>query len=269
MSASTGTVTTSDGVDIHYRCEGEGPALLLLHGLGSAGADWQPQIDALKPHYRVIAPDMRGHGLSQIVSNGYDLHQFAADALAVLDHLGVDKAHVCGLSMGGGVAFALAVDATDRVRSLCIVNSGPSARPPNLKFRLYILLRKLMARIYTPGQAAPRVAERLFPGDAQDMRQKREQFIEQLQGMDASVYRKSLYAVLRFDVADRIDRLQMPTLFLSSEWDYTPPEAKLRFVNRMPNARLEVVPETRHALPIEAPELFNRVLINFLGESGT
>jgi pimeloyl-ACP methyl ester carboxylesterase len=260
-------LTTSDGVDLNYSSESEGSPVLLLHGLGSRGEDWRPQIDALSASHQVITVDMRGHGSSQIPTHGYDLHRFAADAREVLDALNVHQAHVVGLSMGGGVAFALAVDSPERVRSLCIVNSGPSSRPPNLKFRLFIWMRRIMARLYKPGDAAPKIAERLFPGDDADMQDKRAQFIDQLKGMDATAYRKSLNAVLDFHVADRIAGLHMPTLFVASEFDYTPPEAKQRFVDMMPNARLEVVKDAHHALPIEAPGKFNPLLKALLVEA--
>ena len=84
---------------------------------------------------------------------------------------------------------------------------------------------------------------------------------------DATAYRKSLNAVLDFHVADRIAGLHMPTLFVASEFDYTPPEAKQRFADMMPNARLEVVKGAHHALPIEAPEKFNPLLKALLVEA--
>src|SRR5579859_4812705 len=93
-----------DGVDIHYESTGTGPAVLLLHGLGSSGRDWEYQIPSLTG-YRVIAPDLRGHGRSSKPGGRYSIAGFAADMAGLLRALGARPAHVVGLSLGGAVAF--------------------------------------------------------------------------------------------------------------------------------------------------------------------
>jgi len=256
------TITTSDQVSIHYTSQGGGPTVVLLHGLGSAGCDWQPQIEHLAARYRVVTVDMRGHGESELTKEGYAIERLARDVLEVMDALKIESAHVMGISMGGALAFQMAVDAPDRVDSLIIVNSGPTARTGSPRYWLYVQLRKLMAWVVSPAKAGPKIAARLFPDPA--MEDKRQAFIRQIARMNPVAYRKSLFALLRWDVVAHLGGMRCPTLFLTGAEDYTPPQAKQRFAAMMPNARVEVVPDAHHALPMEYPEAFNACVDRFL-----
>ncbi len=253
---------TDDGATIHYRSCGCGEVLLFLHGLGSAGEEWAPQVAAFQDRYRVITIDFRGHGHSPAVAHGYAIERFAADVLAVMDAEQILTAHLVGLSMGGAVAFQLAVSAPERVASLAIVNSGPTARPPGVRYALMVLMRKLMARFLSPGQAAPKLAGKLFPEP--DMAPLREQFIERMRGNDPVAYRRSLYGLLGWSVEKHIGGVSIPTVFIAADRDYTPVALKRHFVEQMPNARLEVVRDAHHALPLEHPDRFNVVLARHL-----
>src|SRR3954452_15877428 len=109
-------------LNVHVRLDGppSAPALLLLHSLGTTGDIWEAQAAALSRSFRVIRPDMRGHGLTSVTPGPYSLDGLAGDALAVLDALGIGRAHVAGLSIGGAIAQAIAAHAPDRVRSLIL-----------------------------------------------------------------------------------------------------------------------------------------------------
>lgn len=255
-------ITTSDHVAIHYTVQGEGPNVVLLHGLGSAGADWQPQIEYLQQNFQVITVDMRGHGESEAPSGRYTIERLARDVLEVMDSLGVDGAHLIGISMGGALAFEMAVQRPERVGSLIIVNSGPTAKTGSVKYWFYVQLRKLMAWLLTPAQAGPKIAARLFPEP--DMEDKRQAFIQRVSQMDPVAYRKSLFALLRWDVVAHLGTMSIPTLFLTAENDYTPPQAKEHFAAMMPSAWVEVIPRAHHALPMEYPEVFNAAVERFL-----
>src|SRR5579871_4641348 len=118
--------------ELYFEVAGSGEPVLLLHGLGSSTLDWEPQIEALKGEFRVISVDARGSGKSRdLLKPGgpFTVKQFADDAIALLDHLGAAPAHVVGLSMGGMIAFQLAVDSPRHVSTLTIINSGPELVP--------------------------------------------------------------------------------------------------------------------------------------------
>ena len=107
-----------EGVRLNVLDEGTGQAVVFLHGLGGCWHDWEPQVETWRTDHRVIVIEHRGHGRSDRAPGPYSTDVFAADALAVLRHLGVDHAHVVGLSMGGMIAHKLAVAAPDVVDTL-------------------------------------------------------------------------------------------------------------------------------------------------------
>lgn len=121
-----------DGTVFHVREEGPpgAPALLLLHSLGTTMEIWAPQVPALARQYRVIRMDLRGHGLSGATPGDYSMASLAADAMAVLDALGVAKAHVAGVSIGGRLSLELAASYPERVLSIMPCDTGFISGPP-------------------------------------------------------------------------------------------------------------------------------------------
>ena len=123
------------GLATHVEVEGpeQGEAVLLLHSLGTNLHVWDPQAAALARTHRVIRPDLRGHGLTEAPAGDYTMEQLARDALDLLDALGVRRrAHVCGVSIGGRIAMAMAAMAPDRVASLILCDTALEFRPPEL-----------------------------------------------------------------------------------------------------------------------------------------
>ena len=112
-----------EGVRLNVLDEGSGQAVVFLHGLGGCWHDWEPQIETWRTDHRVIVIEHRGHGRSDRAPGPYSTDLFAADALAVLRHLGVDHAHVVGLSMGGMIAHKLAVAAPEVVDTLVLCDT--------------------------------------------------------------------------------------------------------------------------------------------------
>ncbi|MCC6612334.1 MAG: alpha/beta hydrolase [Anaerolineae bacterium] len=112
------------GADIAYEDIGLGDPLLLIHGGLVSHKEWQPQIEALSDDYRLILPDVRGHGASSRTTEAYSVKQWAADMIGVLDGLSIEQAVVCGHSMGGTVAQQIAVDYPSRVRGLILAETN-------------------------------------------------------------------------------------------------------------------------------------------------
>lgn len=252
-----------DDVELHCEIAGEGEPLLLVHGLGSCTEDWTPQIERFRQDYRVIAFDLRGHGRSSKPREGYSIPRFARDTALLLEALDTGPVHVVGISLGGMVAFQLAVDAPELVKSMTIVNSGPLVPAQTFKQRLPLYVRLLYIRTLGLRRMAKMIAKRLFPEPGQaDLRN---QFIERLAANDKRCYVASLRAIFAgWGVAERLGDIRCPVLFLAADQDYTPVELKQTFVDRMPDARMVVIPDSRHALPMEKPREFNRALADFL-----
>ena len=148
----------SSGVSIHYHVEGDGPPLVLQHGLTSSLQNWYAYgfVEELQKEYRVIMVDARGHGRSGKPHDpkGYGLKLRVNDVLAVMDDLGVSKAHYMGYSMGGRIGFGIVLNALDRFHSLII--GGMSADTPNTDVPpedRISLLRQGMARYVADAEA--------------------------------------------------------------------------------------------------------------------
>lgn len=254
-----------NGADLFYEEAGSGEPLLLLHGLGSSTLDWEHQVAAFKPHFRVIALDARGSGRSHDVDHPagpFSVKQFAADAAAVLDKLGASPAHVAGLSMGGMIAFQLAVDSPGSVRTLSIINSGPRLVPRGFKEHYGMAVRKFVSRFFGPEAWGRILAPKLFPRPDQEAMRK--QFIQRMALNDKKAYWASLKALVGWSVLDRIDTIDAPTLIVHADQDYTALPVKEAYTRRMRNAHIVVVKDARHTLPIEDPEKLFPVLFDFL-----
>ncbi|WP_342380022.1 alpha/beta hydrolase [Myxococcus stipitatus] len=128
MTATTELrVATLDGLRMSYRLMGEGPVLVLLHGFTGAGADWTHvfDLDALSRKYRLVIPDLRGHGRSNNPSEGFTMRQCAADVLALLDSLEVQTCRAIGMSLGGNTLLHAATQAPGRIERMVLVSSTP------------------------------------------------------------------------------------------------------------------------------------------------
>lgn len=252
-----------NGIELYYEDRGAGRPLVLVHGLGTSSADWQYQYPALESRYRVIAPDQRGFGRSTRPPGPYSIEGYAADLCALLDYLEIDRAHFCGISMGGAVSFQLAVDDPQRVRSLAIINSQPSFELNTFRKRMMAASRRWMARRLGLEREARIQLYRNFPGAANREARRR------LQGRfrnDLAPYLAAIDAVAGWTVVDRLDRITAPVLFLAGEHDFTPPQEKAAFAALMSNARVQAFPGARHAMHLQKPDEVNAALLAFFGE---
>jgi len=111
-------------IEINYDVEGEGEPLVLIHGLSGSTRHWFFQIPEFSKHFRVIAYDVRGHGQTDKPKQEYSIKLFADDLRGLMDKLGVDKAHIIGLSMGGYIAQQFALDYPDKVKSLVLADTA-------------------------------------------------------------------------------------------------------------------------------------------------
>ena len=112
-----------------YRLEGRdgGPVLMLAHSLGQDHGMWDPQVADLSAHFTILRYDLRGHGASAVVPGEYAMEQLGADALALVDALGVERFAFCGLSLGGMIGQWVAARAPDRVSGVALANTSPKA----------------------------------------------------------------------------------------------------------------------------------------------
>lgn len=253
-------------INLYYEVHGQGQPLLFIHGLGSSARDWEPQVARFSAAYKVITLDLRGHGQSDKPKGPYSMAQFAADTAGLLKSLWVESAHVVGLSLGGGVAFQLAIDAPSLVRTLVIVNSAPEMVIRTFKERTAVWQRLAIVRLLGMRGMGKALSSRLFPQETPEHAALRATFVERWAENDQRAYLAAMGAMIGWSVTDKLGAIRCPTLVVAAEQDYTPVELKERYTKRILNGELVVIPDAHHATPAERPQEFNAVLAAFLAK---
>lgn len=247
---------------LYYEVTGDGSPLLLIHGLGSSSRDWEMQIEPFAKVYQVITLDLRGHGQSGKPPGPYSIRMFAEDTAALVRRIDILPAHVVGISMGGMVAFELAVHFPQLLRSLTIVNSYPEMRVETLQEHLQVWRRFLILELLGMRGMGRMLGGRLFPFPEQS--DLRETFVSRWAQNNKRAYRESLRAILNWDVESRLGEIDCPVLVVASDQDYVTVEEKRVYTAKIPNAKLVIIEDARHAVTAERPDQFNTVLRDFL-----
>ena len=253
------------GLELAYDEAGSGTPLLLVHGWPLDRTMWAGQLGGLGAYARILAPDLRGFGGST-VRPPYTIDQYADDLVAFLDALGLARAVVCGLSMGGYVAFAMIRRHRDRVRALVLADTRATADTEEARENR----RKQIALIEREGMSA--LADRqLRPMIGRTTLERQPELAESVRRMMASVSPDGAIGALGA-MADRPDStpllatIDVPTLVVGGAEDgITPPGVLRAMAEQIPGSRLEIVEQAGHLSPLERPAAFNHVVSEFLG----
>jgi pimeloyl-ACP methyl ester carboxylesterase len=187
---------------------------------------------------------------------------FAGDCASILKDLECYPAHVMGISLGGMVAFQLAVDYPDLIRKLVIVNAVPDLVPSSIQDMLSYWQRLLIIRLLGMEKMGQVLADRFFTGPGQES--LKAVFVKRWSENHKPSYRASLKAAFGWSIRDRLGEIKAPTLVIGADGDYFPVEDKVAYTALIPEARLVVVNNSKHALPAEKPQEFNDIAENFL-----
>lgn len=255
------------GGDLAVEIRGEGAALLLVHGFPLDRNMWRHQLAGLS-RWRRIAPDLRGFGASSNVAReatGGELRSYADDLVATLDALGVDRAVVCGLSMGGYVAFELLRRHADRVRALILMDTRAEADTPEGRRS-----RDEMAELAMRDGAAA-IAERMLPRLlARATAETQPETVALVRGMIERAAPVGIAAALRAmrdrpDSRELLGAITVPVLALGgSDDELTPPAVMQAMTAAIPGAHFAEVPAAGHLAPLEQPLAVNGLVSDFL-----
>ena len=250
-------------LDLHYVERGAGPALLLIPGIPAIASDWAPLAERLSGSRRVIAYDNRGSGASTVTPAPYTCAQLAGDAVALLDELGIERADLFGMSLGGMIAQELALGWPDRVNRLVLgcTHCGleHAARPEREAGRAFAM--------ETDDWAQRMEALAPFAFAAGVDRELLRRFVEKKAAdvQDPEGYRGQIAAALAHDTYDRLPQIACPTLIVTGDGDRVIPGASSDVLHeRIPGSRLEVVADAGHLFFLEQPEESLRLLEAFL-----
>jgi len=256
--------TLSNGISIEYLDQGEGEVMLLLHGLGSTKADWDNQIQPFSEKFRIIAPDFRGHGNSSkpLSMKEYGIGLCSEDMKLLLEGLNISECNVLGFSMGGAVAFDMAVKYPSLFKKMVIVNTAPDFNNLGWFGKKMVIERTLTLKLKGMNPLAKKVANGMFPEPHQ--KELREAFYARAKSNDVRAYYNSFRTLMRWGIRDEIKNIGIPTLVIASELDYTPVKLKEEYAKKMPDAKVAVVKNSRHGVTMDQPEEFNKLVLNFL-----
>jgi 3-oxoadipate enol-lactonase len=246
---------------LHYRVCGRGEYVLLIHGLGSSGADWELQARALQRHFRVITPDLPGSGYSKPPQGACSIAGFAATLWALLDHLRIARINIVGFSLGGAVALEMALQRPDSVPRLALINSLATYRIDHWRKWLEARVPPVLVGMFGMRRMAALIARRLFPRRWQlPLRQRA---IAVLGTVRAGCYAAMALALEAWSSIDRLHRLKSRTLLISAEHDYTPLAEKHALAAAL-RADIIVVRGSRHGTPFDSTQATNAALLALL-----
>ncbi|TFG15374.1 MAG: alpha/beta fold hydrolase [Promethearchaeota archaeon] len=251
-------------ININYEIKGEGQPLLFIHGLGSSLRDWEDQIPIFSKKYKTIAIDLRGHGGTDKPKGPYSISLFAKDIAELLKTLKFEPVHVVGISLGGAIGFHLAIDYPELTKSLVVVNMSASLPIETFKEKQMFLMRILIVKLLGMKKMGEVLAKRLFIKPEQQ--NSRDKMASRWAENDKKAYLSALKTLKNWSVLDRLPQIKCPTLIVSADEDYTPLDTKKEYTKLIPNAKLVVIEDARHAVTVEKPEEFNSILMDFLSK---
>ncbi|MBX3026084.1 alpha/beta fold hydrolase [bacterium] len=237
------------------------PPAVLLHGLGTDRRLWLYQVPAFCGRVPTLLVDLRGHGRSRGPSGEWTVAEMARDVVRLLRSLGVEKAHLVGLSLGGMVAQQLALDYPYATASLALADTIAGPRPGERQ-------RLAEALAFIDGHDMRQIAEaRLTTAFSESVDPLlRRHFIEQVALNDKATYGRAARAAFSFDVRDRLAEIAAPTLVLIGDADRTFPMPWMEDVaDGIRGARTVRLAGAGHLSNLERPQDFNRAVLDFLG----
>jgi pimeloyl-ACP methyl ester carboxylesterase len=266
-------MATVDGVNLHYEQTGTGTPLVFVHEFAGDARSWHLQVRFFARRYRCIPFNARGYPPSDVPDSveAYSQQRAVDDIKGVLDHLGIAKAHICGLSMGGYATLIFGLQYPERALSLTVAGCGyGSVAADRQAFRqdAEVVARRFeqegmaaVADVYSRGPTRVQFMDK----DPAGWRE----FHDQLARGSARGHALTLRGVQMtrpsvFDLGASLERLDVPTLIMTGDEDEPCLEPAIFMKRTIPTSGLVVIPRAGHTINLEDPEGFNRALLDFL-----
>ena len=254
-----GRVITAGGSAIGVDETGGGNALpiVFLHGVGSDKSVWRPQLAHFGASRRALAFDYPGYGDSDPAPDGTTRDDYAAAILAAMDALGIERAHICGLSLGGVIAIAIHHAAPNRCASLILADTF-AVHPDGQGIYDRSVAGSADMRAFAEARSDFLLAQPADPA-------VRSEVVETMSRIDPAAYCIGAEAVWLADQRDRVAEIDVPTLIVCGDQDRPTPPALSEDLHRMiPGSRLEMIADAGHLTNLEQPAEFNRLVEAFI-----
>ena len=248
-----------DGIALGYDEAGDGAAtaVVFLHGVGSDKSVWRPQLDNFGRERRTIAFDYPGYGESDPAPEGTTRDDYAAAIVSAMSELGIDRAHICGLSLGGVVAIAMNAAAFERIASLILADTF-AVHPDGQAIYDRSLAASSDLRVLAEARVDVLLAQPADPA-------VRTEVVETMARIDSAAYRIGAQAVWLADQRERADDVRVPTLVICGTEDkVTPPALSRELAHLIPGAQYEPIESAGHLSNLERPAEFNTLVGAFI-----
>ena len=266
-----------NGIELAYEITGAGFPVVWCHQFGDDSRGWDPQVKFFSRHYRNVTYNQRGYPPSSAPAapEAYSQQLLLGDLVGLLDYLDIPRAHVVGISMGGGVALNLALNHFERCTSVVIAGAGIGRGDAAQNERE---VERLVNILHTQGMEAFVSSYRDTPSHHAFRRKDPkgwQEYNQRFLSMSAQVAANSQLGIRRarnalLSSAEALKRLRIPTLIMVGDEDAAALEPALQMKREIPGAGLAVFPQSGHSINLEEPALFNQTILNFfhLVESG-
>ena len=236
--------------------------ILFIHGLGSSTRDWHNQVEYFRSYYDIITVDLHGFGQSDRTQRQLTIHDYAQDILELIEHLHVEKPHIIGLSLGAMVCYEIATSYPHLIRSAVFINALPEFIPRSFKEKLNVIFRFAIIRLLGMKILGKVLSKKLFTHSHQQP--LKDEFLQHWSRNKRKNYIAAMKAILNWSVVSKLDRVNIPTLIIAAEHDYTTIESKQKFAAMLPNTTVTIIENSWHATPVDQPDKLNKALMTFL-----
>jgi 3-oxoadipate enol-lactonase len=267
----SGSVNTN-GQDLYYEIHGDGPPLVMVMGIGYDSSLWTlQQVPVLSTRFQVVLLDNRDAGRSSRAEGPYSIADMADDVAGLLDALGIHRTHLLGLSMGSMIGMEFALRHADRLDRLVL--AGPGAAPARnaidpISVWSWVKANDPSGEVFG-GQQFTWLFSTAFLRNQQSVQETIAMLASNPNPVDPKAYARQAQAYLQFDALDRLGGITTPTLVIVGEQDLlTPPWVAREVADGIHGARLEIITGdgSSHVVPLERPDDFNQLVIDFLAE---
>jgi pimeloyl-ACP methyl ester carboxylesterase len=264
---------TVEATRLYYESTGQGETILFLHEYAGDHRSWEGQVRHFSRRFRCVTYNARGYPPSDVPADvdDYSMQQAAADAVAVLDELGIERAHIVGLSMGSFASLQLAMDYPERCLSAVVVGCGTGAEPSE-RSKFQGLFAQSAQKIEDLGMAA--YVQEYAMGPARKTLLKKDprgwaEFKAQMAEHDADGSRRTLLGVQSrrpslWSLQGELAKIDLPVLLITGDRDEPTLMPNLMLNRIIPRCGLAIIPRSGHAVNLEEPHLFNQLVDDFI-----
>jgi 3-oxoadipate enol-lactonase len=257
----------STDAELAYEVVGQGPPVVLLHPFPAHHEFWLPAAQPLSTHYRLILPDLRGHGESSVGEGPATMEKHATDVLRICEREGIGRAAFAGVSIGGYTMFEFWRRYRERVAVLALCNTRPQAETPESRAARLRVAADVLERGTEPfiETMLPKVLGKTTLGSRPDIVEAVQRMMRKMSPQAVNLVQKGMAE--RSDSIETLETINVPTLIIAGEEDVASPVADAELMRQnIPGAQLRVIPRTGHYAVFEQPQAVGSLLRQFLDD---